>query len=177
MLEQYAIPVEQGKIYAFSYWYKANANGTNVTLKGATAGTQYTYAWADAAEWTRVTADLTYATVDVFGDGIRYPLKRMGAVMTNDPAVGEDRSAFMLDNPAMDIQRVIDIPAVYLWSLDDGTASYAVRVINIPIQYADAAVYARPYYVFEKDGEEIVVYGSIYSRSYNDTNGSVPFYN
>jgi len=118
-------------------------------------------------------AELTYATVDAYGNGTRYPLKRMGAVMTNESAIGEDRSAFTL--AAVTPQRVIDIPAAYLWSVDATSASYAVRIIDIPIQYADTAVYARPYYVFEKDGKEIVVYGNIYSRSYNENNENDSF--
>ena len=236
MLEQVSIPVEDGQTYILSYWYKANQNGANITLKGATTGTQYAYIWADVQDWICVTAeftvagdtelvfnacgggngvaediylddlrlvraddacvgvaflmeletqgarrtekseaDLTYATVDVYGDGRRYPLKRMGAVMTNEQAIGEDWSAFTLDHPAMATQRVIDIPATYLWSMDATSASYAVRVVYIPFRYADTVIYARPYYVFEKDGEEVVVYGDVYSRSYTDFNGNGDF--
>ena len=232
MLEQLSIPVEDGKTYTFSYWYKANSNGANVTLKGTDTATQYAYAWTAANQWTCISAeftvagdtalvlnvcgggngvaedlylddirlvqrdgvylgvaflmeleadgirqneqwvaDLTYATVDAYGDGERYALKRMGAVLTNDAAIGTDGTVFTLDNPAIGTQTVIDIPAVHLWSLDADTASYAVRAVRIPYAHADSVIYARPYYVFEKDGEEIVVYGAVYSRSYNSING------
>ena len=115
--------------------------------------------------------DLTYAMVDAYGDGTPYSLKRMGAVMTNNAAIGADRAALTRDHPS----DVVDIPAVYFWALSDTTVSYAVRVINIPLSHKDTTIYARPYYVFEKDKKEVVVYGSIYSRSYNDANGSTPF--
>jgi hypothetical protein len=38
----------------------------------------------------------------------------------------------------------------------------------VPQANANTQIYARPYYVFEKDGEEIVVYGDIVHRSYNE---------
>ena len=93
--------------------------------------------------------------------------------MTNVPAVGSDSAALVMD--AVDDRSVVDIPATYLYRTTDTSASYAVRIIHIPAKHADAPIYARPYYVFEQDGEEIVVYGSIYSRSYNDPNGTAPF--
>ena len=233
MLEQLSIPVVDGQTYTFSYWYKANANGANVTLKGATTGTQYAYAWTNVQEWTYVTAEftvegdnelnlnvcgggngvaedvylddlslmslddlrvgvaflmeleaqdirwneqyesqLTYATVDAYGDGNRYTLKRMGAIMTNEAEIGQDSVAFTLDHPVLETNRLIDVPATYLWSLERDYATYAVRVVDIPFAYADTVIYARPYYVFEQDGEEIVVSGDVYSRSYNNANHS-----
>ena len=236
LLEQPVIPVEEGKTYTVSYWYKANKSGANITLKGATTGTQYAYAWAADTVWTRVTAEftvagdtalvlnicgggngvaedvylddmqllssenlcvgvaflmeleaqgvrwneqsaaeLTHATVEAYGDGADYTLKRMGAVVTNEEDVGKDRAAFTLDHPSIGNDRVIDIPAIYLWSVERTYATYAVRVVDIPFRYADAVIYARPYYVFEKDGEEVTVYGDIYSRSYNNANDSDRF--
>lgn len=236
MLEQVSIPVVDGGAYTLSYWYKANAGGANITLKGKTTNTQYAYAWAADTAWTYVTAEFTvegdtelvfnacgggngvaedvyiddivllntdeirlgvaflfdleadgvrmdekhtgnlyYATVDAYGDGTRYPLKRMGAILTNDATIGENRSAFTLEHPSMGLERMVDIPAVYLWSISERSASYAVRVINVPWNNRDTFLYARPYYVFDKDGEEIVVYGSVYHRSYADANGSEPF--
>ncbi len=231
LLEQKSIPVEEGKTYVLSFWYKANAGGTNITLFGSSTNTQYAYIWAAAGEWTQFTATftpvgdttvwfnacgagngiaedvylddiglvcaddmrfgvaflmtldaqgvqwdnqskgvLTHATVDVYGDGARYSLKRMGALMTNDAAVGENLSTFKLDSSAIETRKIVDIPAVYLWSVDADEVSFAVRVINVPWNHLDTPIYARPYYVFEKDGEEIVVYGNVYNRSYNYTN-------
>ena len=111
---------------------------------------------------------LTNAKVDVYGDGTLYSLKKMGALITNNAALGEDPTAFQLDSAVMDPARVVDVPAVYLWSVETNAVSFAVRVINVPGHRLDTQIYARPYYVFEKDGEEIVVYGDVYNRSYNN---------
>lgn len=227
MAEQLHIPVIDGKTYTLSYWYKANAEGANVTLKGATTATQYTYAWTDKTEWTHVTqtftvegdtavvfnacggntgvaedvyldnvrlipadstaclgvaflikqegyniykesghrADLSSATVIPYEDGQAYPLLRMGAVVTNDTSVGSDINALTLG--AVNAHTVVDIPAVYLCNVSDTDCYYAVRVIDVPVIHCASLIYARPYYVFEKDGEEVVVYGDIYSRSYD----------
>lgn len=121
-------------------------------------------------------AYLTHATVDVYGDGTRYPLKRMGALLTNKSVIGTNRTVFKLDVLSHSVASVADAPAVYLWSLERDAVSYAVRVVDVPLSCADTMIYARPYYVFDKDGEEIVVYGDIYSRSYADAYGSGSFY-
>lgn len=110
--------------------------------------------------------DYTTGTVDAYGDGTPYRLLSMGAVMTNDPAVGADRNALVLES-TQGSHRTIDIPAVFLCGLTDTSASYAVRVVNVPWSHRDTRIYARPYYVFEKDGQPVTVYGDIYSRSYN----------
>ena len=230
MLEQENIRVKDGKTYTLTYWYKANASGANITLKGTASNTQYAYAWAANTAWTKVTATFTVegdatlllnicgggngkaedlylddvslveqdsgsplgvafmmeldaygvtrnekfvgnlnnATVDVFADGTGYRLKAMGAVITNKTSVGTDRTVFTREYEDPD-RRVADVPAVYLYAVTDTSVTFAVRVVNVPTRYANAVIYARPYYVFEKDGEEVVVYGDIYSRSYNDS--------
>lgn len=109
--------------------------------------------------------DAPNATVIPYGDGEAYPLLRMGAVMTNDTAVGTEPETFTLS--AVNGQTVTDIPAVYFWSVSDTGCEFAVRVINVPLTHSATLIYARPYYVFEKDGREVVVYGDIVSRSYD----------
>ena len=118
----------------------------------------------------RYVGDLTNATVDVFGDGQRYKLVEMGAVMTNWGEVGTKPAIFKRDYQD-ERGRVVDVPAKVFYNVTDTTVTYAVRIIEIPYYAADTLIYARPYYVFEMDGEEIVVYGDIYSRSYNGTDG------
>lgn len=229
MLEQINIPVKDGENYTFSYWYKTNASGANITLKGATTNTQYAYEWAANGEWTKVTAtftvagdaflllnvcggntgkaedvylddlslieqnsgsplgvaflmeletlgvtrnerfvaDLTHATVDAFADGKAYSLVAMGAVMTNKASVGLNKALFTREYQDTD-NRLVDVPVVYLYDVSETVTTFAVRVINVPPNNANAVIFARPYYVFEKDGEEVVVYGDIYRRSYND---------
>lgn len=116
----------------------------------------------------RMEADYGEATVDVFADGQRYRLVGMGALMTNRASVGTDSDQFNRENGQLG-ERVVDVPAVYLYDVGETSVTFAVRIINVPRHYANAVVYARPYYVYEKNGQQIVVYGSIYSRSYNNS--------
>ena len=98
-------------------------------------------------------------------DGGNYKLVRMGAIATNKPSVGTDGSSFYLDK--VDGKKVIDVPAVYLCELTDTAAAFAVRIRNIPEANHDAAIYARPYYVYDYNGTEITVYGDVVGASYN----------
>ena len=123
---------------------------------------------AGVARNERQEVDLSTATVDPYGDHGAYRLVKMGAVLTNKASVGTDLNAFKVEH-IDEIGRVIDVPVVYLYDVTKTTTTFAVRVIDIPHRYADAVVYARPYYVFEKEGEEITVYGDVYSRSYNNS--------
>ena len=56
-----------------------------------------------------------------------------------------------------------------LGDVDDADSlAYAIRIVNIPESAVGAEIYVRPYYVFEKDGEQIVIYDDIVSESYAD---------
>lgn len=94
-----------------------------------------------------------------------YKLVRMGAIVTNDTNLGTDGSSFFLNK--VNGGRTIDIPCVYLNELEDTSAAFAVRITNIPENKRDAAIYARPYYVFDLNGTEITVYGDVVGASYN----------
>ena len=117
---------------------------------------------------TGMQVDVTTAIYDEatikFGNA-DYTLVGMGAIVTNNTAVGTDGSAFYLD--AVDGKKIIDIPAVYLCDLEADSAAFTVRIRNIPENKYDAAIYARPYYVFDYNGTEITVYGDIVGASYN----------
>ncbi len=89
-------------------------------------------------------------------------LVSFGAVVTNDAAIGG--SDFTLAD--VNGKRIIDIPARYLMELDDTTAGYAVRIINIPDEGAATEIYARSYYTYELNGETVTIYGDIVSDSY-----------
>ena len=93
-------------------------------------------------------------------DGQEYKLLRMGAVVSN-------KSDVILDLENVDGKKTINIEAVYLCDLGEMSLSYAVRVINIPVNGMSTDIYARPYYVYEQDGEEIVAYGNVAVKSYN----------
>ena len=109
------------------------------------------------------TAIYDAATINVMNGN--YQLVGMGAIVTNNPNLGNDGGAFYLD--AVDGKKVIDIPAVYLCDLEPDSAAFAVRIRNIPEANYDTGIYARPYYVFDYNGTEITVYGDIVGASYN----------
>lgn len=92
-------------------------------------------------------------------------LVRMGAVVTNKPAIGTNAGVFRLDK--VDGGRTINILAERLCDLEDTNATYAVRITGIPANKLDTPIYARPYYVFEQNGKEFTVYGDIAAASYN----------
>ena len=95
-------------------------------------------------------------------------LVRAGAVVTNNATIGQSFEDFNLNNLSI---QTIDIPAQYLLDLDDGSMGYAVRIINIPEANTSTEIYARPYYVYEVDGEEVVVYGALSHANYDGVTG------
>ena len=107
-------------------------------------------------------ADLTNATIDAFDDGNEYKLVAMGAIVTNDITIG------MTDMTKDDVdgKKVLDVNAKYLIELDETTASYAVRITNIPVANESTIIYARAYYVFEYEGRLITVYDDIQAQNY-----------
>ena len=108
-------------------------------------------------------ADLSAATVNALGDGNGYKLVEFGAVVSN--AAGTDEYSLTLDALSAN---TVKVTAKYLLDLETDSATYAVRVINIPAANADTTIYARAYYVYEDaQGRQIVVYDEIYSATYN----------
>ena len=100
--------------------------------------------------------DYTDATIEYMGHTCK--LIAMGSVLTNqegvDPVLGNVNGTY-----------VIDIPVVYLTEWDEDSCSFAIRVINIPESALDRIIYARPYYVIEVNGEQIVIYGEMNSAT------------
>lgn len=94
----------------------------------------------------------------------KYTLVKMGAVMTNNAAVGQNADNFTL--AAVNGTKVIDIPAVYLNGVTDDSLSFAVRICDIPERHIGTAIYARPYYVYLEDGVEVTIYGDTRSGNY-----------
>ena len=88
------------------------------------------------------------ASVTPYVDGESYPVVRMGAVISNGVSS-------------------VDIEAKYLWDVAEEECSFAVRLVNIPADQLDREITARPYYVYEVDGEEVVVYGDTVTKTYN----------
>ena len=104
------------------------------------------------------------ASVNPYGNSNAYTLVAMGAVITNQ---SDKATEALLNLNTINGKSIINIEANYLLDSEDGTVSFATRVINIPDEGKDTAIYARCYYVFEKDGEQIVIYDDIVSKSYN----------
>ena len=96
-------------------------------------------------------------------------LVRAGAIVTNDATIGQSFADFTLNS--VDGSKTIDVNARYLLNLDNGSMGYAVRIINIPDHATATEVYARPYYVYDVDGEEVVVYGVMNHANYDGVTG------
>ncbi len=97
-------------------------------------------------------------------DEVQYDVVRMGAVMTNNASVGQSSSTFNLE--AVDGGKTINVEGKYLAGLTSDTVSFAVRILDIPERHQGTEIYARPYYVYVENGQEIVVYGDIKSNTY-----------
>jgi len=108
-------------------------------------------------------ADLSNATVTI--DGEDCMLVEFGAIVSNDISIGTDLDAFTLDNLST---RTIKISAKYLMDLEEDSATFAVRIINIPVEQANATIFARPYCIYENtEGEQIVIYDDVANDTYN----------
>ena len=105
------------------------------------------------------------ATVRPFGNDNTYTLITMGAVFTNKAANGNEAG---LNLNTVNGKNVIKIEAQYLLETNDDSLAFATRIINIPEAGKNTTIYARPYYVFEKNGEMVVVYDDIVAKSYTE---------
>ena len=106
--------------------------------------------------------DYSNATVTPTSALSNAKLVMMGAVVSNDP------NAVLELSSVNDEGTVINIQALYFFEADTDSATYAVRVTDIPDQYKDTLIYACPYYIYvDADGNEIECYGEIQSATYN----------
>ncbi len=111
---------------------------------------------------TKSTVDLHNATVTPNSQSGALKLVGMGAVVSNNWGIT------YLDY--VDDKNVVNIPVKYLCD-DDVTdsATFAVRIVDIPESDYETQITARPYYIYENaEGNQIVVYGAEESSSYND---------
>lgn len=101
-------------------------------------------------------AEYDNATINYKGETCK--LVGMGAVMSNCSDITLDRSN-------VNDETVVDVPVVFLadWTLE--SCAFFVRIINIPTEMIDRTIYARPYYIVEVDGGQVVVYGDVDSAS------------
>lgn len=91
-----------------------------------------------------------------------FKLVGMGAVVSNDGTVPtlED----------VDNSRVLNIPAVYLKSVDadTGLTAYTIRIVNIPEEQKGTVITFQTYFVYEDAvGQQYTVYGEMLATSYD----------
>lgn len=90
-------------------------------------------------------------------------LVEAGAVITNLETVGNSNMTF----DSVDGKKTVKVTAQYVMEATDTAITYAVRVINIPDAHTETLIYARPYYTYSLNGEQVTVYGDIVSNSYD----------
>ncbi|MBE6806664.1 MAG: CHAP domain-containing protein [Ruminococcaceae bacterium] len=102
----------------------------------------------------RNVVDLASATINYLGTDCK--LIGMGAIVTNSDAATAD-----LTLDAVNDYNVVDVPTVYLQDADEDSCAFATRITNIPDNQLERTIYARPYYIVEVDGQQIIVYGDV----------------
>lgn len=117
---------------------------------------------AQVADGYRLTPNT--GTLDLFKENEDIGnLVEAGAVLTNVEKIGNSNMTFA----DVDGKKTVKVTAQYVMEAIDSSITYAVRVVNIPDANAGALIYARPYYTYELGGEQVTVYGDIYSNSYD----------
>ena len=111
------------------------------------------------------TLDYTSAEVNAFGTGEMFNIKEMGAIMCNSAS---GASADYMVRANVNSKNTLDIPAKKGISAENGAVEFAVRIINIPDTHLESTIYMRPYYVFEYNGEDVIVYGDISQRCFKE---------
>lgn len=103
----------------------------------------------------------TNATATV--DGVEYKVVKMGAVMANQAADIANINNLTLEN--VDDYYVLDIPAKYLFAVEEETCQFAVRITNLPEKVLGRAIACRPYILLE--GMDAPIYGNGDISTYN----------
>ncbi|MBR3778145.1 MAG: DUF4886 domain-containing protein [Clostridia bacterium] len=91
-----------------------------------------------------------------------------GAIVTNQEKLGNSNMTIS----DVDGKKTVKVAAQYVMDANDTSISYAVRIINIPDKHTGTRIYARPYYTYELNGEQVTVYGNIYSNTYDAISGA-----
>ena len=66
----------------------------------------------------------------------------------------------------VDGKKTVKVAAKYVIDVTDSSIGFAVRVVDIPDSAVNTTVYARPYYTYELDGQQVTIYGDMVSDSY-----------
>ena len=121
-------------------------------------------AWLVEAKVDGITLDGTTANYDnATLDGCK--LVKMGAVVSNNYA----ELGYVPNLDDVDGNHAVDVEAKYIYSVnDDGTVTYAVRVINIPDEYKNNEIDIMTYVIYEDaNGEEQILYCNCVCNAYN----------
>lgn len=121
-------------------------------------------------------ATLTY-------EGEACAITRIGALVTASKAMGEDENLLVrdgVDTIDSGYYRLQDVAAAKMYKAEAGSCTFAVRVTDIPYEYENRLVYARPYVEILLNGEAVTLYGHTVSTSYGEQleedNVLVPYY-
>lgn len=145
--------------WGLAFAFTLKANGVNKSYNGNT--------------------DLTNATLTYENESCK--ITRIGAVVTHLGGVGTDDSR-MVRETASGSRNTKDVKISRMYRVNDKktSATFAVRIVNIPYQLEEQVLYARPYVEIEYQGERLTLYGKTASASYAEkmaeTYISLPFY-
>ena len=127
-----------------------------------------------------VTAPVSYEgksiSEDVSGLGMRFTFDAKGITVAEGTfntadysnATYKDYKLLSVGVKASNGTSETTIEGVRMYELnEDGTASFAFRIINIPEGHHGTNITMTPYYVVEIDGEQITVYGEAQTASYD----------
>ena len=146
--------------------FSDNVTNSRMEMDGGTGGLAFAFNASVSGVEKKTDNSAVWDNATVVIDGSEYRVVAMGAVVTNDEAMGTDPEQMIRENAGLSVQSV-DIEAVYMTDVEADNCTYAVRIINIPQIGFDNVVYARPYYVVEHNGKEITLYEDIASATYN----------
>lgn len=110
-------------------------------------------------KWDKTTYEGNWTAGKVTVDGEDYPIERAGAVLR----VAKDFSGDL----TLDTDKAYDVPAKKLYNVTDDTAYFTAVLTKIPDDNTGTPIMARPYVVYEKDGQSVYLYGETIVRSYN----------
>ncbi|MBR0446901.1 MAG: endonuclease [Clostridia bacterium] len=135
-------------------------------MTGGTGGLAFKFDASASGVEKNTDNSVVWDDAKVVINGEEYQVAAMGAVMTNDETVGNDPEQMTIEHTAPNSQ-VLNIPVEYLYAVEEENCTFAIRIINIPTANFDTVIYARPYYIIERNGEQIVLYEDIVTGTYN----------
>lgn len=137
-------------------------NSTSKDVNGLAFRFDVNAAYADLSLSANTKYVLDYAsstiTPDITGS---YKLVRMGAITSNN------WGSTYIDQ--VDGIQILDVPAINVAGINEGTPYFVIRITNIPANCFDTYITARPYFIYENAaGEQMVVYGDEQMATYNE---------